>query len=88
MKDPERRRMILRRVDPQAPPSGELARTVLSSSAVTLLQDNAPSTLLVEGDPAEIARIVGTVPGWSALPVTTYPVPDARPHVRKPGAGR
>ncbi len=88
MTDTGQQRMILRRTDAHAASSGELADRVKASAHMTLLQENAPSTLLVEGNPDQIKTLVGDVFGWSALPMTTYQVPDARPRVLKPMSGR
>ena len=80
----EQQRTILRRINEDAPSSAEVANRVKESPAITLLQENAPSTLLVEGSPDVIAKVVGGVSGWSASPMMKYQVPDPRPRVLKP----
>ena len=78
-------RMILRRIDAQAPTSSEIAdRVKRTTTDVTILQEQAPSTLLVEGSPDQIEQVVGDVSGWKAMAMRSYNVPDPRPRVLKP----
>ena len=79
-------RMILRRVDAQALTSTQVADRVRGTTEVKILQEQAPSTLLVEGRPDQIAQIVGDVSGWKAMAMRRYQVPDPRPRVLKPAS--
>ena len=79
-------RMILRRVDAQGATSTEVADRVKGTTDVKILQEQAPSTLLVEGDPDQIEQVVGDVSGWKAMAMQRYQVPDSRPRVLKPAS--
>ncbi len=76
--------MILRRMGADAPSSAEAAVRVKGSPDVEVLQQTDPSTLLVEGHPDSIARVVGGLSGWRALPINKYQIPDTKPRVLKP----
>lgn len=79
-------RMILRRMGADALSSREAANWIENAEGVSLLRENPPSSLLVEGPEERIAQVVNQLSGWSASPVVTYAVPDPRPKVLKPAA--
>jgi hypothetical protein len=79
-------RMILRRMGADASTSADVAGRLKDAPNIVVLQHLDPSTLLVEGHPEAIAGIVSGLSGWNALPITTYPIPDARPGILKPSA--
>ncbi|MCF4129922.1 hypothetical protein [Methylobacterium sp. SyP6R] len=85
MSDTETQRMILQRVDPGAAPSETAAGKVEADPQVALIERASPSSMLVEGAPAAIDHLVGTLDGWSAFPMTTYDRPTTRPRIlRRP----
>jgi hypothetical protein len=82
----EQQRMILQRMAPDGLSSAEVASRVNNLPNVTVLQESAPSTVLVEGHPDAINKVAAGLSGWSALPITRYKVPDPRPRVLKPAS--
>ena len=51
--------------------------------SVTILDTASDRMLLVEGEEEELARAVGTMPGWILVPERTVPLPDTRKKVRR-----
>jgi hypothetical protein len=78
--------MILRRVTPEAMPLAEVAKRIKNFTEVSILQENAPSTLLVEGPPDLIENVVRPLAGWRAMPIVRFDAPDPRPRVLKPAS--
>ncbi len=85
MSDTETQRMILQRVDPGAAPSETAVSKVEADPQVALIERASPSSMLVEGAPAAIDHLVGTLDGWNAIPMTTFDRPTTRPRIlRRP----
>ncbi len=81
MSDTETQRMILQRTDPGAAPSEVTASKVEADPQVVLIDRASPSSMLVEGAPAAIDHLVGTLDGWRAVPMARYDRPTVQPRV-------
>ncbi len=83
MTEATRERMILRKMEPEGSSFAEVAKRVKDTPAMSLLQDNSPSSLLVEGSADGLSEVMAELSGWSAFPVVTYQRPDPRPRILK-----
>jgi hypothetical protein len=70
-------RFIVRRVGPGAEPR-EVLKTLRAHPDVTLIDEDIPTMLLVDGPGAALDKLVTKAPGWTVSPEQTYAPP--KPH--------
>jgi len=77
---PDRRRYVLRyRGRGLSPAAADLAR-IHDLAGVTVVDESAPTMVLVEADDEGAAALSGSLPGWIVAPDQTFSVPDPPRH--------
>lgn len=79
-------RFILR-ATPAAFPDGKALASRLQAVGSVSVLDQSPRMLLVDGEAVELAAVLTNSSGWSLVPESVTPVPDARRRVKRNAKG-
>ena len=59
--------------------SNDVAERIDALSSVKVVDQSSPKMLLVDGPDDIVGELADSLPGWTASPEQTVPIPDTRP---------